>query len=200
MTLLKVAASIVLTGWQITSQMIAIAPTSNPLEPQTIQRKENTMFQLKSSAFQPEGNVPPRFTCEGADISPELTWSGMPAGTKTFALIVHDPDAPRAGGFTHWVVFNIPAGVSHIAENAPKHGQLPGGGVQGRNDGGKQGYMGPCPPSGTHRYYFRVYALDTALDLRETAGKADVEKALKGHVLGQAEVMGKYKKGAGKAA
>lgn len=158
------------------------------------------MFQLKSSAFQAESNIPPRFTCEGNDISPELIWSGAPAGTKTFVLIVHDPDAPRAGGWTHWVAFNIPAGVNHIAENAPKHGQLPVGGVQGQNDGGKQGYMGPCPPSGTHRYYFRLYALDASLDLGERARKADLEKAIQGHVLGQAELMGKYKKGASKAA
>lgn len=158
------------------------------------------MFQLKSSAFQPEGNIPPRFTCEGNDASPELTWTGAPAGTKTFALIVHDPDAPRSGGWTHWVVFNIPASATHIAENSPKHGQLPGGGLQGLNDGGRQGYMGPCPPSGTHRYYFRLFALTTTLALPETAKKADLEKAMQGHIVGQTELMGKYKKGSSKAA
>ena len=158
------------------------------------------MFQLKSTAFLADGDIPSRFTCEGNGISPELSWSGAPQGTKSFALIVHDPDAPRSGGWTHWVVFNIPANVSHIAENAPKSGQLPGGGVQGRNDSGKQGYMGPCPPSGTHRYYFRLYALDTPLSISEQAGKSDLEKALQGHIVAQAELMGRYKKGASKAA
>lgn len=158
------------------------------------------MFQLKSTAFQADGDIPSRFTCEGNDISPELSWSGAPQGTKSFALIVHDPDAPRSGGWTHWVVFNIPANVSQIAENAPKSGQLPGGGVQGRNGGGKQGYMGPCPPSGTHRYYFRLYALDITLNISDQAGKSDLEKALQGHIVGQAELMGRYKKGASKAA
>ncbi len=177
-----------------------LALASHRTEAMPVQGKEVPMFQLKSSSFQTESNIPPRFTCEGADISPELTWSGAPAGTKTFALIVHDPDAPRSGGFTHWVVFNIPAGVNHLAENASKHGQLSGGGVQGQNDSGKQGYMGPCPPSGTHRYYFRLYALDISLGLSERASKGDLEKAIQGHVLAQAELMGRYKKGAGKAA
>jgi Raf kinase inhibitor-like YbhB/YbcL family protein len=195
---LKAFASI--TAFAAALFMIALAPASHSAEALSIQKKEDPMFQLKSSAFQPEGNIPSRFTCEGNDISPELAWSGAPAGTKTFALIVHDPDAPRSGGFTHWVAFNIPAGETHIAENAPKRGQLPGGGVQGQNDGGRQGYMGPCPPSGTHRYYFNLYALDISLDLRESARKADLEKAIRGHVLGETVLMGKYRKGASKAA
>ncbi len=182
------------------AMFIVLALASHPTEALSIQGKEDPVFQLKSSAFQAESLIPPRFTCEGNDISPELTWSGAPEGTKTFAIIVHDPDAPRAGGWTHWVAFNIPAGVNHIAENAPQRGQLPGGGVQGRNDSGKQGYMGPCPPSGTHRYYFRLYALDTILNLRETARKTDLERAMKGHILAQTELMGKYKEGASKAA
>jgi Raf kinase inhibitor-like YbhB/YbcL family protein len=163
-------------------------------------RKEASVFQLKSNAFQNEGNIPPRFTCEGSNISPELTWSGAPHGTRSFALVVHDPDAPRAGGYTHWLVFNIPASITHIAENAPKQANLPGGGVQGRNDGGSVGYTGPCPPSGTHRYYFRLYAVDKELELKDGADKASLEQALKGHVLGETEFMGRYKRRAGKAA
>jgi Raf kinase inhibitor-like YbhB/YbcL family protein len=151
-------------------------------------------MQITSQAFQNGGDIPRKFTCQGDDGSPELTWQGAPAGTKTFALIVHDPDAPRAGGWTHWVVFNVPASVTHAAENAPKTAQFPGGGVQGHNDWGKAGYGGPCPPSGTHRYFFRVYALDTELKLPAAAGKDEVEKAMQRHVLGQAELMGKYKK------
>jgi Raf kinase inhibitor-like YbhB/YbcL family protein len=98
------------------------------------------------------------------------------------------------------VAFNIPASVNQIPEGASQRGQLPGGGVQGRNDGGNRGYMGPCPPSGSHRYYFRLYALDTTLDLSEKAGKSDLEKAIQGHIVGQAELMGRYKKGVSKAA
>lgn len=200
MKFLKFVVSIILPASAAALLTISRAPASHHAEALSIQKKEDPMFQLKSSAFQAEGNIPSRFTCEGDDISPELAWSGAPAGTRTFALIVHDPDAPRSGGFTHWVAFNIPAAVDHIAENAPKHGPIPGGGIQGQNDGGRQGYMGPCPPSGTHRYYFRLYALDTSLDLRESSRKADLEKAIRGHILGQAELMGKYKKGASKAA
>jgi Raf kinase inhibitor-like YbhB/YbcL family protein len=162
--------------------------------------KPGPMLQLTSSSFQPEGNIPSQFTCEGKDISPELTWKNPPAGTKSFALIVHDPDAPVSGGFTHWVVYNLPANVAHIAQDAPKAEKLPGGGIQGKNDFGQVGYQGPCPPSGTHRYYFYLYALDTELNLQSGAGKNDVEKAIKGHVLEKAEFMGKYKKSSEKAA
>ncbi|MGE5323657.1 MAG: YbhB/YbcL family Raf kinase inhibitor-like protein [Actinomycetota bacterium] len=158
------------------------------------------MFQLTSKAFQAQGNIPSQFTCEGRNISPELSWSGAPEGTKTFALVLHDPDAPHPGGYTHWVAFNIPATVKGVPENAPKNTEFPGGGVQGKNDAGKNGYTGPCPPSGTHRYYFQLYAVDGQIELGSGARKDDLEKALKGHVLGQTELMGMYKKGAGKAA
>ena len=158
------------------------------------------MLQLTSSAFQSESNIPRQFTCEGDDVSPELKWTNAPSGTKSFALIVHDPDAPRPGGFTHWVAYNIPANVTQIAQGAPKGDKLSSGGLQGRNDSGQNGYMGPCPPSGTHRYYFYLYALDTELNLQPGASKDDVEKAIKGHVLAKAELMGRYKKGSEKAA
>ena len=151
-------------------------------------------MQLTSSAFQSGGNIPKQFTCEGSDISPELTWSGAPAGAKSLALIVHDPDAPRAGGWYHWVAYNIPVGVSRISENAPKQQELPGGGTQGRNDFGNIGYGGPCPPSGNHRYLFRLYALDTELKLKPDATAKDIEKAIQGHILAQTEIMGKYQK------
>jgi Raf kinase inhibitor-like YbhB/YbcL family protein len=158
------------------------------------------MLQLTSSSFQPEGNIPSQFTCEGQDISPELTWTNVPSGTKSFALIAHDPDAPIAGGFTHWVVYNLPPNVTHLAQGAPKSEKLPGGGIQGKNGYDQIGYLGPCPPSGTHRYYFYLYALDTELNLPPGASKDDVEKAIKGHVLEKTELMGKYKKSSGKVA
>src|SRR5215467_11989345 len=157
-------------------------------------KKGGPMLQLTSSSFQSDGNIPRQFTCEGQDISPELTWKNTPSGTKTFALIVHDPDAPRAGGFTHWVVYDIPAKVTHIPQAAPKGEKLPGGGIQGKNDFGQTGYRGPCPPSGTHRYYFYLYALDTELKLPSGATKDELEKAMKGHVLEKAELIGKYRK------
>ena len=157
-------------------------------------------MQLTSSAFQPSGNIPKQFTCEGADTSPQLAWSGVPAGAKTLALIVHDPDAPRTGGWYHWAAYNIPASASGIPENAPKQQELSGGGTQGRNDFGNVGYGGPCPPSGTHRYFFRLYALDTELKLSSGATAKDVEKAMQGHILGQAELMRKYQKSSEKAA
>ena len=158
------------------------------------------MFQIKSSAFNAEGNIPSKFTCQGADISPALEWNGAPEGTKAFALVVHDPDAPRSGGFTHWVAYDIPPEAKNLPENVAKDGSLPGGGTQGKNDFGKTGYNGPCPPSGTHRYYFRVYALDRTLNLHPGATKEEVEKAIRGHVLAEAELMGKYSKASGRAA
>lgn len=157
-------------------------------------------MRLTSSAFQPGGNIPKQYTCEGNDISPQLAWQGAPAGAKTFALIVHDPDAPRAGGWYHWVVYNLPSSVASIPENAPKQQDLSGGGTQGRNDFGNAGYGGPCPPSGTHRYFFRLYALDTDLKLNSGATAKDVEKAMEGHILAQGELMGKYQKSRQRAA
>lgn len=158
------------------------------------------MFQLTSSAFETENSIPTQFSCDGRNISPELSWSNAPAGTKSFALIVHDPDAPIEGGYTHWLVFNIPASVHHLPENIPNQDKLPGGGFQGKNDGGRYGYAGPCPPSGTHRYYFRLYALDSELDSQAGASKTRLEKAIEGHVLAKAELLGRYKRNAGKAA
>jgi hypothetical protein len=163
-------------------------------------RKDTPMFQLTSKAFAAEGSIPVKFTCQGSDISPNLAWTGAPAGTKSFALIMHDPDAPRAGGFTHWVLYNIPAGANHIAENLPKQEKLVTGGVQGTNDGGSIGYMGPCPPSGAHRYYIRLYALDSEVPLQPGATKAVLEKAITGHILAEAELMGRYSKSPGKVA
>jgi Raf kinase inhibitor-like YbhB/YbcL family protein len=160
-------------------------------------KKGDHMFQLTSPSFPAQGNIPSQFTCEGQDISPELAWRNAPSAVKTFALIVHDPDAPRPGGFTHWVLYNIPAHDTHIAPGGPKTEKLADGGVQGRNDFGQIGYRGPCPPSGTHRYYFYLYALDTDLKLQPGATKDELEKALKGHVLEKAELMGKYKKSSG---
>ncbi len=153
-------------------------------------------FKLISSAFSPNGAIPSRYTCEGADASPPLEWSGAPDGTRTFALIVDDPDAPDPAKpqrvYVHWVLYNLPASISKLAENAAKGG-LPQGAAQGSNDWGKQTYGGPCPPIGRHRYFFKLYALDGQLSLNNPT-KAQLEKAMQGHILGSAEVMGTYQK------
>ena len=149
-------------------------------------------MQLTSSSFQQAGEIPSCYTSDGKDVSPELSWQDAPAQTKSFVLIVHDPDAPRPGGFTHWVVYNVPSETDHVEENVPDTERVTGLGMQGKNDAGKIGYMGPAPPSGTHRYFFRLYALDTVLDLSVRATHKEVSDAMKGHVLAQAELMGTY--------
>jgi len=149
-------------------------------------------MQLTSSVFQQGAEIPSYYTSDGEDASPELSWKDAPAETKSFALIVHDPDASRPGGFTHWVVYDIPPETGHIEENVPDTERVSGLGTQGKNDGGKVGYIGPAPPSGTHRYFFRLYALDAMLNLGIRATHKQVMDAIKGHVLAQAELMGTY--------
>jgi Raf kinase inhibitor-like YbhB/YbcL family protein len=150
---------------------------------------------LTSSAFTHNGAIPSQYTCEGKDISPPLAWSGMPAGTKSLALIVDDPDAPDPAApkltWVHWVLYNIPANVSGLPE-AMK--QLPPGTRDGLNDWQRTGYGGPCPPIGRHRYFHKLYALDITLPDLGKANKAKVEGAMKGHILAQAELIGTYQK------
>lgn len=147
---------------------------------------------LDSKAFPKGGEIPSKYTCSGDDISPALSWSGAPRDTKSFALIVEDPDAP-SGTFTHWVVYDLPAGTHQLPGNVSKTDDLSGGGRQGRNDFRRVGYGGPCPPPGKpHRYFFKLYALNSTLGLAAGASKQDVEAAMHGHVLAQAELMGKF--------
>lgn len=157
-------------------------------------------MQLTSTAFQHQAKIPARLTCDGENTSPELSWRDAPSETKSFALIMHDPDAPRAGGFTHWVLYSIPAGISHLEPNVPKRDRISGTGIQGRNDSGKTGYMGPCPPSGTHRYFLRLYALDKELKLPSGLTREGLERAMEGHILEQTELMGTYARAAQKVA
>ena len=152
---------------------------------------------MKSSAFTDGQEIPRRHTCEGEDVSPPLAWSGAPAGTKTFALIVDDPDAPdpKAPQMTwvHWVLYNLPATATALPEGV-KPAALPAGTREGRNDWKRTGYGGPCPPIGRHRYFHKLYALDAALPDLGTPGKAELEHAMKGHVLARAELVGTYQK------
>jgi len=157
--------------------------------------KEVSMEKISVSAeaFK-EGNlIPEEYTCDGDDISPLLSWKGVPANAKSIALIMDDPDAPM-GTFVHWVLFNIPANTQKLQKGIPEDKTLADGSRQGTNDFRSIGYGGPCPPGGTHRYYFKIYALDTMLNLPAGATKADVEKAMKGHILAQGELMGRYKR------
>jgi Raf kinase inhibitor-like YbhB/YbcL family protein len=149
-------------------------------------------LELKSPDFTPGGNIPKRFTCDGADISPALEWDAPPAGAQSFALIADDPDAP-VGTWVHWVVFDMPAKVRALPQNFPKTEQSADATRQGRNDFRKIGYGGPCPPPGkAHRYFFKLYALDAKLDLKPGATKKEVERAMQGHILAQSEYMGRY--------
>jgi Raf kinase inhibitor-like YbhB/YbcL family protein len=149
-------------------------------------------FAIQTNAFAPGSVIPNKYTCDGSNVSPELTWSGAPAGTQAFALIVDDPDAP-GGTWTHWTAWNIPANSTKLAEGTPKNETLADGTRQGRNDFKRIGYNGPCPPPGKpHRYFFKVYALGANLDAKAGASRGELESAMKGKTLGQAEVMGKY--------
>jgi hypothetical protein len=148
---------------------------------------------ISSKSFQHEGLIPARYTCTGSNISPDISWSGIPRGTRSFALICNDPDAP-SGNWIHWVLFNIPVSVNRLLENFQPGGSVSGSIKNGRNDAGLLGYYGPCPPSGIHRYYFRVYALDVVLKAEEGLSAAELEKSMEGHILGKGELMGKYQK------
>jgi Raf kinase inhibitor-like YbhB/YbcL family protein len=150
-------------------------------------------MKLASSAFTEGQAIPRQYTCSGINISPPLEWSGIPKSAKTIAIIADDPDAP-AGTWVHWVIYNLPADTMGMIENLPPTEEIKGGGLQGKNDFEKIGYGGPCPPSGTHRYFFKIYALDNELPLQAGAMKADVEKAMSGHVLAQAQLMGTFRK------
>ena len=143
-------------------------------------------ISITSPAFQAGGDIPAKFTCNGTNVSPELQISGVPNEAKSLVLIVDDPDAPRSL-FTHWIVWNIDPKMTQVAENS-----APAGGVQGTNDFGKRNYGGPCPPFGTHRYFFKIFALDTKLELKPGARRAELDAAMRGHILAQGELMGRY--------
>ena len=149
-------------------------------------------MQLKAMAFRPTSEIPAQFTCDGVDISPALSWTQPPEGTQSFALIMDDPDAPR-GTFVHWVLYDLPASERDLPEDVPPQPTLPSGARQGRNDFGRIGYGGPCPPPGPpHCYHFRLYALDSRLELKAGATRARLDRAVRDHVLDEAELMARY--------
>ena len=152
---------------------------------------QGAAMDLNSQAFRPGGMIPAKYSCDGADISPPLTWPDPPAGTESFALIMDDPDAP-VGTWVHWVIWNIPATARGLEENVPKTASLPNGARQGTNDFKRTGYGGPCPPSGTHRYFFKLYALGSTLSLSPETTKSVLEDTMRRHILAQSELIGKY--------
>ena len=154
--------------------------------------KQGAIIKLNSLAFSDGDIIPDKFTCDGADISPPLEWGLVPENAKSIALICDDPDA-LMGTWAHWVYFDIPASMKSLPENITPEENPVNGGKQGTNDFGRIGYGGPCPPGGTHRYYFKIYALDTILHLPAGIDKKQLLKTMKGHIIGQAQLMGKYK-------
>lgn len=202
-----------LACWLALSVACAVAPAAEPSplpdQPTATQRPDPTAplpppagatpqagetqmpLQLTSPAFAPGDPIPQRFSCDGEDLSPTLQWTDPPDGTGSFALIMDDPDAP-GGTWVHWVLFNLPASARGLPEGIADADELPDGGRHGVNSWGRPGYGGPCPPGGTHRYFFQLYALDQILDLAARASKAELEAAMQGHLLAKAELMGTY--------
>lgn len=178
--------------WCVPVLMVLLCSCSSRNAVTAPKGKANKMtIQVTSPAFSEGGSIPSKYTCDGSNVSPPLRWNTIPDGAKSIALIVDDPDAPR-GDWVHWVVYDLPAGLCELPERVPPDQKILGGGVQGTTDFGKIGYGGPCPPSGTHRYFFKVYALDKQLGLSPGATRAQLLEAMEGHVLARGQLIGKY--------
>lgn len=160
---------------------------------QKTQESKDVKMKITSTAFKEGGLIPSKYTCDGDNFSPQLSWSGTPDNTKSFAIICDDPDAP-SGDWVHWVIYNIPSDIKELPENTPKDKTLDNGAKQGKNDFGKTGYDGPCPPGGTHRYYFRLYALDIVLDSDPGLTRDELLRVMQTHILDQMTLLGKYHK------
>jgi Raf kinase inhibitor-like YbhB/YbcL family protein len=182
-------AAIMMFAAACAKQPAAIKPNSQSTPPA---QSATPAIKLTSSVFSEGQKIPRQFTCDGINVSPPLEWTGVPKSAKTLAIVADDPDAP-AGTWVHWVIYNVPADTMGMVENVPATEEVAGGGVQGKNDFEKIGYGGPCPPSGTHRYFFKIYALDSELPLKAGATKSEVEKASEGHILARAQLMGTYR-------
>ena len=153
--------------------------------------RSRIMITLFSPAFKDGGKIPAKYTCKGENVSPQLSWPPPPQGTKSFAIVCNDPDAP-SGNWLHWIIFNIPAASRGLEEGVPKASSLDDGSMQGMNDSKGLGYDGPCPPSGTHRYFFSIYALDSMLELEAGASLNQLNGAMKGHILAEGSLMGTF--------
>lgn len=178
----------------IVTAAVLLVGSSASGQAQSPEKGKIMSLTLTSTAFARGSEIPHRYTCEAEDISPALSWSGAPAGIKSFAMIVDDPDAPR-GTWTHWLIWNIPGTATGVSENTPKTETLAEGARQGSNDFKRIGYNGPCPPPGKpHRYAFKLYALSAPLDLKAGASKSDLEAAMKPHILAHTEYIGIFKR------
>ena len=179
----RIVVSFVIVGFALYSALFGAEPGEGA---------KSMTLEISSTSFPADGSIPNKFTCDGQDVSPALTWSGAPQGTKAFALIVDDPDAP-SGTWNHWLTWNLPAHAQHLAEGFPKSPQLGDGTRQGQNDFHKIGYNGPCPPPGKpHRYYFKLFALDAPLQLKPGADRKELDSAMKSHVIAQTDFMARY--------
>lgn len=182
---------VVLPRWMFA---LLLLPIIIVLSPSGIcgQQKSSSKFELRTGSFTPGGFIPKQFTCDGADRSPAISWTNPPVGTRSFAIIEDDPDAPSRT-FVHWVVYDLSAALRELPEGVSGDGRELGGGRQGITDFGRAGYGGPCPPPGKpHRYFIRLFALDTRLNLRPGAPRKELDAAMKGHILAWAELMGRY--------
>jgi Raf kinase inhibitor-like YbhB/YbcL family protein len=186
---LILCGALLLTGFD--AQLPLHARATVPQAP--AQKLLESKLQLTSSSFEADSALPAKYTCDGADVSPALTWNEPPAGTQSFALIVDDPDVPKKT-VIHWLLYELPAAARALPEGVPTKAKLPDGSRQGKNDPGKIGYTGPCPERGgaAHHYFFKLYALDYVTGLKPKAKDVDVEKAIKGHILAQAELIVRF--------
>jgi len=181
-------------GFVLTLVVFGAACSGGDKEPDSGEGVEGMGIRLTSTAFEDGEFIPTKYTCDGEDVSPPLQWQNIPEGTRSIAIICDDPDAPM-GTWVHWVLFDIPADAGGLEEGVPGMANPPKGGTHGANDFRRLGYGGPCPPpGGPHRYFFKIYALDAKLEFKPAVTKADVVKAMKGHVLGEGRLMGKYER------
>ena len=186
-----------LSPWGVALLSVVLVGACSPDGGAPVPRSEEggaMMIRLTSPAFQAGQPIPSRYTADGADVSPPLSWSGVPEGTRSLALVCDDPDAPR-GTWVHWVLYGLPPTVTELPEGVPADPTTPQGAKQGTNDFGRLGYGGPAPPPGKpHRYFFKIYALDIVPDLAPGASKQELLSAMEGHILAQGELMGTYKR------
>jgi Raf kinase inhibitor-like YbhB/YbcL family protein len=195
MTLVKTSSSKLMTVFLLTIVWLLVQPSTAANREVTTQdaiKQATDTLQLTSPSFEADAAIPAKYTCEGEDVAPALAWTDPPAATKGFALMMDDPDAPNKT-VVHWVIYDLPAATRKLPEAVPKEAKLPDGSFQGQNSHGKIGYSGPCPPHGVvHHYFFKLYALDKSTGLKPKATKAELEAAIKGHILAKAQLIGRF--------
>ncbi|MGA7915779.1 MAG: YbhB/YbcL family Raf kinase inhibitor-like protein [Candidatus Acidiferrales bacterium] len=184
--------SIIVAVLAVVRPFAPLGAADRPLATQDTLKQSADTLQLSSSSFEADAAIPAKYTCDGADVSPALLWNDPPPATKSLALIVDDPDAPNRT-VVHWVIYNIPPDSRGLQEAVPRDKKLRDGSLQGKNDHGKIGYSGPCPPHGAvHHYFFKLYALDEVTTLKPKATKPQLEQAMKDHILGKAQLIGRF--------